>query len=71
MSEKPGHSRLRRMVDWINLTGAKKVHSLNSRAPAHANAPNFMRGARGIDWQARMVPALIPGRHCYTIKATV
>ena len=28
MSEKPVHSRLRRLVDWINLTGAKKVHSL-------------------------------------------
>ena len=28
MSEKPVHSRQRRLVDWINLTGAKKVHSL-------------------------------------------
>ena len=28
MSEKPVHSRLRRLADWINLTGAKKVHSL-------------------------------------------
>src|SRR5712664_2093382 len=28
MSEKPVHSRLRRLVDWINLTGVKKVHSL-------------------------------------------
>jgi hypothetical protein len=28
MSEKPVHSCLRRLVDWINLTGAKKVHSL-------------------------------------------
>jgi len=28
MSEKPVHSRLRRLVDWINLTGAKKVPSL-------------------------------------------
>ena len=26
MSEKPVHSRLRRLVDWINLTGAKMVH---------------------------------------------
>jgi hypothetical protein len=26
-SEKPVRSRLRRLVDWINLTGAKKVHS--------------------------------------------
>ena len=28
MSEKPVRSRLRRLVDWINPTGAKKVHSL-------------------------------------------
>ena len=27
-SEKPVRSRLRRLVDWINLMGAKKVHSL-------------------------------------------
>ncbi len=28
LSEKPVRSRLRRLVDWINLTGTKKVHSL-------------------------------------------
>jgi hypothetical protein len=28
LSEKPVRSRLRRLVDWINLAGAKKVHSL-------------------------------------------
>ena len=28
LSEKPVRSRLRRLVDWINLTGARKVHSL-------------------------------------------
>ena len=28
MSEIPVHSRPRRLVDWINPTGAKKVHSL-------------------------------------------
>jgi len=28
LSEKPVRSRLRRLADWINLTGAKKVHSL-------------------------------------------
>ena len=28
MSEKPVHSRPRRLVDWINLMGTKKVHSL-------------------------------------------
>jgi len=28
LAKKPVRSRLRRLVDWINLTGAKKVHSL-------------------------------------------
>jgi RNA-directed DNA polymerase len=28
MSEIPVHSRPRRLADWINPTGAKKVHSL-------------------------------------------
>src|ERR1039457_3778534 len=28
LSEKPVRSRLRRLVDWIHLAGAKKVHSL-------------------------------------------
>ena len=28
MSEIPVHSRPRRRVDWINPTGARKVHSL-------------------------------------------
>ena len=27
-SEKPVRSRLRKLVDWVSLTGAKKVHSL-------------------------------------------
>jgi hypothetical protein len=28
LSEKPVRSRLRRLVDWNNLTGVKKIHSL-------------------------------------------
>jgi hypothetical protein len=28
LSEKPVRFRLRRLVDWINPAGAKKVHSL-------------------------------------------
>ena len=28
MSEKPGRDRPRRLADWLNPTGAKKVHSL-------------------------------------------
>jgi hypothetical protein len=28
LSERPGHDRPRRLADWINPTGARKVHSL-------------------------------------------
>lgn len=28
MSEKPEHHHARRLADWINPTGARKVHSL-------------------------------------------
>jgi len=28
LSERPGHHRPRRLADWINPTGARKVHSL-------------------------------------------
>ena len=37
MSEKPVHSRLRRLVDWINLTGARKVHSLIDKVHKRKN----------------------------------
>ena len=40
MSEKPVHSRLRRLVDWINLTGAKKVHSLIVSWTRSGSEPN-------------------------------
>ena len=32
MSEIPVHSRPRRLADWINPTGARKVHSLDRYA---------------------------------------
>ena len=41
-SEKPVRSRLRRLVDWINLTGAKKVHSLIDKV---YKRKNLERGA--------------------------
>jgi hypothetical protein len=28
LSERPGHHRPRRLADWINPTGVRKVHSL-------------------------------------------
>ena len=31
LSERPGHHRPRRLADWINPTGARKVHSLIER----------------------------------------
>jgi len=38
-SEKPVRSRPRRLVDWINPTGAKKVHSLIDKVMASMCLP--------------------------------
>src|SRR5271156_1070896 len=57
MSEKPVHSRPRRLVDWINLTGAKKVHSLIDKVYKRKNLEmawervKANRGSGGVDGQ--------------------
>jgi RNA-directed DNA polymerase len=57
MSEIPVRSRLRRLVDWINLTGAKKVHSLIDKVYKRKNLAmawekvKANRGSGGIDGQ--------------------
>src|SRR5713101_3965840 len=57
MSEKPVHSRLRRLVDWINLRGAKKVHSLIDKVYQRKNLEmawekvKANRGNGGVDGQ--------------------
>jgi group II intron reverse transcriptase/maturase len=56
-SEKPVRSRLRRLVDWINLTDAKKVHSLIDKVYKRKNLEMAWekvkenRGSGGIDGQ--------------------
>src|SRR5262245_20959320 len=58
MSEKPVHSRLRRLVDWNNLTGAKKVHSLIDKVYKRKNLEmawekaKANRGSGGVDGQS-------------------
>ena len=58
MSEKPVHSRPRRLVDWINPTGAKKVHSLIDKVYKRKNLEMAWekvrenRGSGGIDGQS-------------------
>ena len=58
MSEKPVHSRLRRLVDWINPSGAKKVHSLIDKVYKRKNLEMAWekvkenRGSGGIDGQS-------------------
>jgi RNA-directed DNA polymerase len=58
LSEKPVRSRLRRLVDWINLTGAKKVHSLIDKIYKRKNLEMAWervkenRGSGGIDGQS-------------------
>src|SRR5215831_2192707 len=57
MSEKPVHSRPRRLVDWINLMGTKKVHSLIDKVYKRKNLEMAWekvkenRGSGGIDGQ--------------------
>ena len=57
LKEKPVRSRARRLVDWINLTGAKKVHSLIDKVYKRKNLEMAWekvkenRGSGGIDGQ--------------------
>jgi hypothetical protein len=57
MSEIPVHSRPRRLVDWINPTGAKKVHSLIDKVYQRKNLEmawemvKANRGSGGVDGQ--------------------
>src|ERR1700675_602416 len=58
MSEIPVHSRPRRLVDWINPTGAKKVHSLIDKVYQRKNLEmawetvQANRGSGGVDGQS-------------------
>ena len=57
-SEKPVRSRPRRLVDWINPTGAKKVHSLIDKVYKRKNLERACervqakRGSGGVDGQS-------------------
>src|ERR1700694_2658800 len=58
MSEIPVHSRPRRLVDWINPTGARKVHSLIDKGYQRKNLEmawemvKANRGSGGVDGQS-------------------
>src|SRR6201998_2019818 len=58
MSEIPVHLHLRRLTDWINPTGAKKVHSLIDKVYKRKNLEmawekvKANRGSGGIDGQS-------------------
>ena len=52
MSEKPVHPRPRRLADWINPTGAKKVHSLIDKVYKRKNlemAWEKVKANRGVE----------------------
>src|ERR1039457_4675463 len=57
LSEKPVRSQPRRLVDWINLTGDKKVHSLIDKVYKRKNLEmawekvKANRGGGGVDGQ--------------------
>src|SRR6516164_559221 len=58
MSEIPVHPRPRRLVDWINPTGARKVHSLIDKVYQRKNLERAWekvkanRGSGGVDGQS-------------------
>jgi group II intron reverse transcriptase/maturase len=58
MSEKPVHPRPRRLANWINPTGAKKVHSLIDKVYKRKNLEvawdrvEGNRGSGGVDGQS-------------------
>jgi len=58
MSERPVHQRPRRLADWINPTGAKRVHSLVDKVYKQKNLEmawervKANRGKGGIDGQS-------------------
>src|SRR6202162_2645779 len=54
MREIPVHSRPRRLVDWINPTGARKVHSLIDKVYQRKNLEMVKanRGSGGVDGQS-------------------
>ena len=58
MSEIPVHPRPRRLADWINPTGAKKVHSLIDKVYKRKNLEmawetvKANRGSGGVDGQS-------------------
>ena len=58
MSEIPVHPRPRRLADWINPTGAKKVHSLVDKVYKRKNLEmaweqvQANRGSGGVDGQS-------------------
>ena len=60
LSERPGHHRPRRLADWINPTGARKVHSLIDKV--------YKRKNLEIAWERASEP--ITGLEVLTAKAS-
>lgn len=58
LSERPEHQRPRRLADWMNLTGLRKVHSLIDKVYKRKNLEmawervKANRGAGGVDGQS-------------------
>ena len=63
MSEIPVHFRPRRLADWLNPTGARKVHSLIDKVYQRKNLElawervKAKRGSGGVDGQSSRLMA--------------
>jgi hypothetical protein len=53
-SEKPVRHHARRLADWINPTGSRKVHSLVDKV--------YKRGEIGLVNLIALIPSLAPAR---------
>ena len=58
LSEKPDHQQPRRLADWLNPTGTRKVHSLVDKVYKRKNLElawekvRANKGAGGVDGQS-------------------
>jgi hypothetical protein len=69
MSEKPVHDRPRRLADWLNPTGDKKVHSLVDSRGRNQLPERQLYGELGLVRLIYLIPSLNLRRGRALVKA--